>query len=55
MVREQDLIQRLEIMVARDGVEPPTVSFVRAGFFEAKPFFNQQLHLSSGHSIVTIP
>ena len=22
-MREQDLIQRLEIMVARDGVEPP--------------------------------
>jgi len=27
MVREQDLIQRLEIMVAGDGVEPPTPAF----------------------------
>ncbi len=32
------------MMVARDGVEPPTPAF--SGFFWPKPFFNQQLNSS---------
>src|SRR5260370_6890621 len=32
------------MMVARDGVEPPTPAF--SGFFGPQPFFNQQLNSS---------
>jgi len=45
MRKGREVTETLEVVVARDGVEPPTPAF-SAVSFEGKPFFNQELNPS---------